>query len=147
MGLVLPDTLTTLTAGIVGFCGYGLSLMMFVLALRYLGTARTGAYFSAAPFVGAAISLVMLGDAPGPLFWAAAALMGGGICLHLTETHEHTHEHSTMQHVHRHIHDSHHKHDHDFEWDGEEPHAHSHQHMPQWHGHPHYPDIHHRHSH
>lgn len=95
-GFLLPDTRTILTAGLVGFCGYGLSLVMFVLALRHLGTARTGAYFSAAPFVGAAISLVMLGDAPGSVFWVAAALMGGGIWLHLTETHEHEHAHASM---------------------------------------------------
>ncbi|MDO8772232.1 MAG: DMT family transporter [Burkholderiaceae bacterium] len=147
MGFLLPDMRTVLTAGLVGFCGYGLSLVMFVLALRHLGTARTGAYFSAAPFVGAAISLVMLGDVPGPLFWGAAALMGGGIWLHLTETHEHEHEHVPMDHVHEHSHDSHHQHEHDFDWDGKEPHAHSHRHAPLRHAHPHYPDIHHRHDH
>lgn len=147
MGFLLPDTRTILTAGLVGFCGYGLSLVMFVLALRHLGTARTGAYFSAAPFVGAAISLVMLGDTPGPLFWTAAALMGGGIWLHLTETHDHIHEHLPMEHVHEHSHDSHHQHEHDFDWDGNEPHAHLHRHTAQTHAHAHYPDIHHRHDH
>ena len=147
MGYLLPDTRTLLTAGLVGFCGYGLSLVMFVLALRHLGTARTGAYFSAAPFVGAAISLVMLGDAPGPLFWTATALMGGGIWLHLTETHEHEHMHMPMVHTHEHSHDSHHQHGHDAGWDGKEPHAHPHAHAPLTHAHPHYPDIHHRHDH
>jgi drug/metabolite transporter (DMT)-like permease len=147
MGLLLPDIRTILTAGLIGFCGYGLSLVMFVLALRHLGTARTGAYFSAAPFVGAAISLVMLGDAPGPLFWHAAALMGGGIWLHLTETHDHEHAHGSIDHLHEHSHDSHHQHEHDFEWDGKEPHAHPHRHMPLKHAHAHYPDIHHRHDH
>ena len=147
MGFVVPETRTVLLAGLLGFCGYGLSLVMFVLALRHLGTARTGAYFSAAPFVGAVISLVMLGDVPGPIFWAAAALMGGGIWLHLTESHEHEHEHLPMEHAHEHSHDSHHQHQHDFDWDGTEPHAHSHKHAPLKHAHPHYPDIHHRHDH
>ena len=147
MGFVLPETRTILTAGLLGFCGYGLSLVMFVLALRHLGTARTGAYFSAAPFVGAVIALVMLGDAPSPIFWAAAALMGAGIWLHLTEFHEHEHKHMAMEHVHEHSHDSHHQHQHDFDWDGTEPHAHPHKHAPLKHAHPHYPDIHHRHEH
>ena len=147
LGFRLPELGTVLTAGVVGFCGYGLSLVMFVLALRHLGTARTGAYFSAAPFVGAAISLPMLGEVPGPAFWAAAALMGAGIWLHLTELHEHEHEHEPMAHAHEHSHDAHHQHAHDFEWDGAEPHAHPHRHQPLKHSHPHYPDIHHRHEH
>ena len=147
MGFKLPAIATVLSAGAVGFCGYGLSLVLFVIALRHLGTARTGAYFSAAPFVGALISLIMLGDAPGQIFWIAAALMGGGIWLHLTESHIHEHQHVAMDHVHEHRHDAHHHHEHDFEWDGREPHAHGHRHVPDVHAHPHYPDIHHRHDH
>ena len=147
LGFSLPELGTALTAGAIGFCGYGLSLVMFVLALRHLGTARTGGYFSAAPFVGAAISLPMLGEVPGPVFWVAAALMGAGIWLHLTESHEHEHEHEPMAHAHKHSHDAHHQHEHDFEWDGNAPHAHPHQHRPLRHSHPHYPDIHHRHGH
>ena len=72
---------------------------LFVLALRHLGTARTGAYFSLAPFVGAAVSVLLLGE-PGrpPLFVAAAALMGAGVWLHLTEQHEHEHHHEPLAH-------------------------------------------------
>ena len=147
LGYSLPSVGISLSAGLVGFCGYGLSLVMFVLALRYLGTARTGAYFSAAPFVGAVISLFMLGDIPGPLFWLAAVLMAAGIWLHLTEKHEHDHEHEPMLHTHAHSHDIHHQHTHDDSWDGKEPHVHAHHHVPLRHAHPHYPDIHHRHDH
>jgi drug/metabolite transporter (DMT)-like permease len=147
LGQTLPAPQTVLVAGLVGFGGYGLSLVLFVLALRHLGTARTGAYFSAAPFVGAVIALVMLGDSPSVLFWMAAALMGGGIWLHLTETHAHEHEHEAMTHTHSHIHDAHHQHVHDFAWDGKEPHVHPHHHAPLRHAHPHYPDIHHQHRH
>lgn len=147
LGGALPQTGTVVLAGVVGFCGYGLSLVLFVLALRHLGTARTGAYFSAAPFAGAALSLLMLGEVPGSLFWIAAALMGGGIWLHLTESHAHEHEHAPMAHAHTHSHDEHHLHEHDFDWDGTEPHAHAHHHAPLRHSHPHYPDIHHRHEH
>lgn len=147
LGGAMPEAQTVLLAAVVGFCGYGLSLVLFVLALRHLGTARTGAYFSAAPFAGAALSLLTLGEVPGALFWIAAALMGGGIWLHLTESHAHEHEHLPMSHAHMHSHDEHHQHEHDFEWDGAEPHAHAHAHAPLRHSHPHYPDIHHRHDH
>ena len=91
LGGAMPATSTLLVAGVVGFCGYGLSLVLFVLALRHLGAARTGAYFSAAPFAGAALSLLILHEAPGALFWIAAALMGVGIWLHMTESHAHEH--------------------------------------------------------
>lgn len=147
LGLSTPAISTILVAGVVGLCGYGLSLVLFVLALRHLGTARTGAYFSAAPFVGAAVSLILLGDTPGTGFWLAGALMGAGIWLHITETHAHEHAHDTMEHAHKHSHDAHHQHEHDFPWDGEEPHVHLHRHERVTHIHPHFPDIHHRHTH
>ncbi|OWW21283.1 DMT family transporter [Noviherbaspirillum denitrificans] len=145
--LPLPGASQAAVAGLVGFAGYGLSLVLFVLALRHLGTARTGAYFSAAPFVGAVISLVLLGDQPGAAFWIAAALMAAGIWLHLTESHDHEHTHEKMMHAHPHYHDAHHQHTHDFPWDGKEPHVHPHEHAALTHAHPHFPDIHHRHRH
>jgi len=147
LGAAMPPLRTALAAGVIGLGGYGLSLVLFVLALRHLGTARTGAYFSAAPFVGAAISLVMLGERPALTFWLAVALMAGGIWLHLTETHEHEHQHEPLDHNHAHSHDEHHQHEHDFEWDGVEPHAHRHHHAAMSHSHKHYPDIHHQHRH
>ncbi|HWW70821.1 MAG TPA: DMT family transporter [Duganella sp.] len=147
LGGAMPATSTLLAAGVVGFCGYGLSLVLFVLALRHLGAARTGAYFSAAPFAGAALSLLILNEAPGALFWIAAALMGVGIWLHMTESHAHEHVHPPLSHAHTHSHDEHHQHEHDFDWDPTKPHAHPHRHTPLRHSHPHYPDIHHRHEH
>lgn len=135
------------SAMLIGFLGYGLSLVLFVLALRALGTARTGAYFSTAPFVGAAISIVVFGEPTNILFWAATALMALGVWLHLTEHHVHEHEHVPLLHEHSHRHDAHHQHTHDFEWDGIEPHTHPHQHAKLTHSHAHFPDIHHRHAH
>lgn len=130
---------------LVGFLGYGASLVFFVLALRGLGSARTGAYFSTAPFIGAAIAVVVFGEPTSVPFWLAAALMGAGVWLHLTERHEHEHTHEPMAHIHRHVHDEHHQHAHDFPWDGHEPHTHPHSHAPLTHSHPHCPDIHHQH--
>ena len=131
----------------VGLLGYGISLALFVLALRGLGSARTGAYFSTAPFIGAAIAILAFGEHASWMFWLAAALMGAGVGLHLTERHEHLHTHEPITHTHRHVHDEHHQHAHDFEWDGREPHTHEHTHAPLTHSHPHYPDIHHQHRH
>lgn len=151
LGLTLGGALPNpgLVAGLlgIGLAGYGLSLVLFVLALRELGAARTGAWFSVAPFVGALLAMPLLGERPGVGFWTAAALMAAGLWLHLTERHSHGHTHESLTHSHRHRHDEHHRHEHDFPWDGSEPHAHAHTHTPLTHSHPHYPDIHHRHRH
>lgn len=146
-GSELPGTGAVASSLLVGFLGYGLSLTLFVVGLRTLGTARTGAYFSVAPLFGVLISLALWPEAPGPLFWAAAALMGLGVWLHVSERHEHEHTHEPLVHAHRHRHDEHHQHQHDFPWDGTEPHVHPHRHQALTHGHPHFPDIHHRHGH
>lgn len=146
-GMIMPPWLTTCYTLLVGFIGYGVSLVLFVLALRGLGTARTGAYFSMAPFVGAVIAILFFHETTSLFFWIAFFLMGVGVWLHLTEHHEHEHTHEPIAHNHSHIHDEHHQHVHDFPWDGKEPHAHHHHHEGIKHTHPHYPDIHHRHGH
>ncbi len=146
LGMQWPSAEILLATMSVGLLGYGASLVLFVLALRGLGTARTGAYFSTAPFIGAALALLM-GESASAHFWWAGALMALGVWLHLTETHEHEHTHEPLEHQHPHTHDEHHQHAHDFAWDGTEPHVHLHRHDVITHKHPHYPDIHHRHSH
>lgn len=146
-GAALPAVEVLGASLLLGLLGYGLSLVCFVLALRGLGTARTGAYFSTAPFLGAAVALGLLGESATPAFWLAATLMGLGVWLHLSERHEHEHTHAPMEHAHWHVHDEHHQHAHGADWDGREPHAHRHRHEALTHKHPHYPDIHHRHRH
>ena len=146
-GASLPALSVIGWALLVGFAGYGLSLMLFVVALRTLGAARTGAYFSVAPLFGVVLAFVLWPELPSATFWAAAGLMGVGLWLHLRERHEHEHAHVPLAHGHRHTHDEHHKHSHDFPWDGEEPHVHPHAHAVMTHKHVHYPDIHHRHEH
>ncbi|RDI99878.1 DMT family transporter [Dyella solisilvae] len=147
LGARLPSFAHAAPAMLIGFLGYGVSLVLFVLALRDLGSARTGAYFSTAPFIGAAIAIALFGEHATVAFWIATALMGAGVWLHLTERHEHEHTHEPMRHTHRHVHDEHHQHEHDFDWDGSEPHTHPHWHSAVTHTHPHFPDIHHRHRH
>jgi drug/metabolite transporter (DMT)-like permease len=147
LGSAWPSPWQAAAAGLVGLFGYGVSLALFVVALRELGAARTGAYFSVAPFAGIVLALVALGENPGPLFWLALPLAAAGVWLHVSERHAHKHLHEPLEHGHSHEHDEHHRHEHGFDWDGSEPHAHAHRHERMLHSHPHYPDIHHRHNH
>lgn len=147
MGAQMPAIGTALAGALVGFFGVGVSLVMFMLALRHLGTARTGAYFSTAPFVGAALSLILFSEPLSLQLVAAALLMAIGVWLHVSERHEHEHTHAELAHEHRHSHDEHHQHEHLQDEATSEPHTHWHVHKPIRHKHPHYPDIHHRHGH
>jgi drug/metabolite transporter (DMT)-like permease len=144
-GAAIPSVMTLLAAATLGFFAIGVSLVLFILALRHLGTARTGAYFSLAPFIGATIAVLLLGEAVTPQLLAAGALMALGLWLHLSERHEHDHIHEPLDHEHAHVHDAHHRHRHDEPVS--EPHSHRHRHQPMRHKHVHYPDLHHRHPH
>ena len=146
-GATLPSTGIVLAVGVVGLLGYGVSLALFVLGLRYLGAARTGAYFSLAPFVGAILAIPMLGEPLSVQLFVAGCLMGFGLWLHLAEQHEHEHAHELLEHEHRHSHDVHHQHEHAPNDPQGEPHSHWHRHAALVHRHPHYPDLHHRHGH
>lgn len=146
-GATLPDWHAIGAVALIGFFGYGVSIVLFVFALRHLGTARTGAYFSTAPFIGALLAIVVLAE---PVTWrlvAAGVLMAIGVYLHLAERHEHKHVHEPMEHEHRHVHDEHHQHVHVHDDPKGEPHSHPHRHGRLVHSHPHYPDLHHRHGH
>lgn len=146
-GSSIPAATAIVGAAVVGFLGYGVSLALFVLALRGLGTARTGAYFSTAPFFGAAAAVVGLGEPITAQLVAAAGLMGLGVWLHVTEHHEHAHVHDAEAHAHAHSHDEHHQHEHEADDPPGEPHSHWHRHRPLAHSHRHVPDAHHQHRH
>lgn len=147
LGQQLPALPLILSAAVVGAIGYGASLGLFIVALRHAGAARTGAYFSLAPFCGAALAMLLLHETPAASFWPALCLMGIGVWLHLSERHAHPHSHEPLAHSHPHTHDEHHQHAHDFPVEDDTLHTHFHVHAPLCHSHPHYPDIHHRHSH
>jgi drug/metabolite transporter (DMT)-like permease len=134
-------------AAVVGFFGYGVSLALFVTALRHLGAARTSAYFSTAPFAGAIAAVAALGEPLTMQLLLAGLLMAIGVWLHLTEHHEHMHEHEPMAHAHLHDHDAHHRHRHGPDDPPGEPHSHWHEHGRLRHSHPHVPDMHHQHGH
>lgn len=146
-GAALPSPAAVGDAALIGFLGYGVSLVLFTLGLRHLGAARTGAYFSTAPFIGAALAVAMLGEPVTARLGLAGILMAIGVSLHLAEAHEHEHAHERLEHEHRHTHDAHHRHAHRPGDPAGEPHSHRHVHLPLVHKHPHYPDLHHRHGH
>ncbi len=146
LGQPLPGPALILGATVVGAAGYGASLSLFIVALRHAGAARTGAYFSLAPFCGVALSVLLLHEPLAASFWLALSFMAAGVWLHVSERHAHTHSHAPLAHSHRHTHDEHHRHAHDFPVIDAAAHTHIHVHAPLCHSHPHYPDIHHRHS-
>jgi drug/metabolite transporter (DMT)-like permease len=146
-GAAWPEAGVAAAAVLVGFLGYGTSLALFVRALRDLGTSRTGAYFSTAPFIGAVAAVVALREPLTAGLTLGAVLMAVGVWLHLTERHDHEHVHEGFTHEHAHRHDEHHRHDHPGGVTVTEPHSHRHGHESVRHGHPHYPDLHHRHDH
>lgn len=146
MGATIPPAQDIMAALILGLMGYGVSLVLFINALRHIGAARTGAYFAAAPFVGTALSIILLGEGLSIQIVVAALLMALGLWLHLTEHHDHEHLHPAIEHSHAHTHDIHHQHEHEEHFAGE-VHTHLHRHKPIVHAHPHYPDMHHKHQH
>jgi drug/metabolite transporter (DMT)-like permease len=147
LGATFPAPLDLASVCAIGFLGYGASLTLYIRGLRHLGAARCGAYFSTAPFAGAAFSMLLLREQLTAAFVVATVLMAIGVVLHLSERHEHLHRHEAMAHAHRHVHDEHHRHEHGPDDPPGEPHSHWHRHEPIEHSHPHYPDLHHRHRH
>jgi drug/metabolite transporter (DMT)-like permease len=150
LGVSWPHGPVVFAAALVGFASYGASLALFVVGLRELGTARTGAYFSVAPFFGAVLAVALLGEPISLPLVLAGALMAAGVALHLSERHEHSHPHEAVEHTHEHVHgagDAHHDHPHDPGVPAGARHTHPHRHHAMVHAHAHFPDAHHRHGH
>jgi drug/metabolite transporter (DMT)-like permease len=149
LGNQLPSIEVALLAMLLGFFSYGLSIVLFVLAMRQLGSARTSAYFGTAPFIGALVSFCLYGSLPDLMMLFAFPMMLLGTVLLLKDRHEHPHVHDPVTHDHKHVHsDGHHRHAHEEISDAESIcHAHVHEHEPLAHAHLHTPDISHRHRH
>jgi len=149
LGKGMPSAGMAALGLVVGAVSYGLSIQLFILALRDLGAARTGILFGIAPFVGAILSLLLLREKPQAMFWISLPFMLLGAWLMLTESHQHEHTHDPLEHAHAHSHsDDHHTHEHPAgEPQTNGSHAHVHHHPGLAHAHPHTPDLHHRHAH
>lgn len=146
-GSVWPAPAEAFGALAIGSLAYGLSLVLFINGLRHLGAARTTAYFSVAPFVGALLAVLWLREPITLRLVSAGVLMAFGVWLHLTERHQHEHRHTALEHEHEHVHDSHHQHQHDTQVPPGTRHTHRHRHDPVTHSHHHFPDAHHQHDH
>lgn len=147
LGNPLPGWLTVLGAMVLGSLSYGLSIMLFILAMREMGAARTSALFSTAPFIGAILSFLILREPLDMRFGLGFLVMVIGAYLLVGEDHGHAHHHAYLVHEHRHRHDDdHHSHDHP-EGASQQAHAHPHEHSSGEHEHPHTPDLHHHHDH
>ena len=130
---------------LIGALSYGASLVLFVGALRRIGSARTSTFFAVGPFIGTLAAVLILGEELPPASLVAATLMLAGVACLYGEQHGHLHSHLATAHGHRHEHDEHHQHQHAA--DSEEIFDHAHEHEPLTHLHAHWPDIHHRHTH
>jgi drug/metabolite transporter (DMT)-like permease len=147
VGSSFPALLWVVTALGVGFVTFGLSLVFYVAALRQLGTARTSAYYSLGPFIGAIAGLILWHEPVTLPLGLGSVAMLIGVWFLLSERHTHFHVHELLVHSHQHIHDRHHWHQHSSSDSSGEPHTHTHEHKGIAHTHPHYPDLNHRHSH
>lgn len=150
IGSSWPGVSLAVAAALLGFLSYGLSLTLFVIALRYLGTARTGAYFGVSSFFGALLAVVAFGEPLTTQLAIGGALMLVGVVLHLSERHAHEHIHNEAEHAHEHVHsndDLHHAHQHELPVPHGTRHSHAHFHPSLTHSHEHYPDAHHTHAH
>jgi drug/metabolite transporter (DMT)-like permease len=148
-GSSLPQLSFLLAGVMLGAISYGLSIVLFVYAMRGLGAARTSTFFGLAPFVGAGLSLILFRESLTWFFVLSLPFMAVGAWLLAGEHHDHPHLHPTIEHEHRHTHtDGHHDHFHPEPLlNPQKSHSHLHTHQALEHSHPHAPDIHHRHSH
>jgi drug/metabolite transporter (DMT)-like permease len=73
-----PPLTNIASAMSLGFVSYGLGLVLFIVALRHLGTARTGAYYGTAPFIGAITAALILGTPLTATILLAGLLMALG---------------------------------------------------------------------
>lgn len=146
LGDQFPPLRLAAGAMLLGGLSYGISIVLFIRAMRGLGAARTSALFGTAPLAGVALSFFIFRGSPTWAFLVAIPLMIIGALVLIREQHGHFHVHEALVHEHAHSHDDpHHAHPH------ERPvptqHAHMHEHGKLGHEHEHTPDLHHRHSH
>ncbi len=127
----LPAFRYVLAAMLLGFAAYGLSIFLYIRAQRSLGAAKTSAYYAVAPFIGAFVSFILIGEPlTGSYFVALLIMMAGTACVVMDtlvkhHVHQHTHTfsytHDGVMHTHTVIHSHEHSH-----YVTEEHHGHHH---------------------
>jgi drug/metabolite transporter (DMT)-like permease len=152
LGEAAPPILEIPLFLLIGFLSYGgLASVFFLMALRHMGSARTGLFLALSPFFGVIYSFILFQESLHPVFLPAFFIMVIGAYLLVSERHSHQHYHPPIVHDHRHTHDDlHHDHIHDKNAPPLSPsgdHSHLHAHKAMTHDHPHKPDLHHQHDH
>ncbi len=66
---------------LLGFVAYGMSVFFYVCAQKYIGAARTAAFYALAPFIGAILSIAIFPKMPSLLFIFAFLTMAVGTYL------------------------------------------------------------------
>lgn len=87
-GEILPEIKWIILTLVLGFISYGISVSLYIYAQRFLGAAKTGAYFSAAPFFGVLFSLILLNEKPLFQFYIALFIMIIASILVIKDTHD-----------------------------------------------------------
>ena len=89
---------------LLGFVAYGLSIFTYIRAQKYLGAAKTSAFYAVNPFVGALLSFLLIGEKLSHQYFIALVimLMGTAFLIYDTLAHAHSHPH---EHVFTHTHD------------------------------------------
>jgi len=135
------------TALLVGSVSYGASIALYIGSAQALGATRAQIVFSTAPFFGAVLSWLVLGEPVASSQILGVGLIGFSLMLLFRDVHAHTHRHEAIEHEHWHRHDDdHHEHAHDGA-PPEQGHSHPHRHAAIVHRHAHWHDLHHRHRH
>ena len=75
IGEQIPELKWLLCVLLLGFVAYGLSIHFYIMAQKDLGAAKTSAYYSIAPFLGVAFSMLLLNERPGVQFYVALVIM------------------------------------------------------------------------
>ena len=86
LGEQVPAVKWVLCVLLLGFVSYGLSISLYIMAQKHLGAAKTSAFYSIAPFLGVAFSMVLLGERPSLQFYAALLIMVSAVILMVKDT-------------------------------------------------------------
>lgn len=81
MGEEIESVVPVLAALAIGLVSYGMSVYVDIYAQRYLGAARTSAYYAISPFIGTGLSLLIFQQTPPSVYWIGLVLMGVGTWL------------------------------------------------------------------
>lgn len=91
IALISKESISLLPYGFaqmgVGVLSYGVALILFILAERYIGASKTSAYFSIYPFIAITLSLIIFQDIPYFTFYIGLGLLLIGYIMLFIDSH------------------------------------------------------------